>query len=60
LKRVLALILGVALAAGAFYALVSAHPRAGARVGRSEIDAGSRAKLERVIERADPAAGAKR
>ena len=53
MKRGLALILGVAIAAGALYALASARPRAGTRAPRAEIDAGSRAKLERVIERSE-------
>jgi len=52
LKRWLALLLGVGLAAAALLALVSARPPRPGRSSEREIDAASRAKLERVIRSA--------
>jgi len=54
-KRLLALIFGLAVAAAALYVLVSDRraPREPAKPPSAEIDAASRAKLERVLEAAD-------
>jgi ABC-type transporter Mla subunit MlaD len=52
LKRWLALLLGVGLAAAALFALSSARLQRLGRAQRQEIDAASRAKLERVIRTA--------
>jgi len=60
LKRWLALLLGVGLAAAALFALVSARPLRPGRSSEREIDAASRAKLERVIRSADAPAAERR
>jgi hypothetical protein len=52
LKRWLALVMGVGIAAAALFALVTARPHHARRAAHGEIDAASRAKLERVIESA--------
>ncbi len=54
--RILALVLGLALAVGAIFVLVSGGPGGGSREVApplDEIDDASRAKLERVLEDAD-------
>jgi len=53
--RLLALTFGLAIAAAAFYLLVSSgrQPRETAQPPSAEIDAASRAKLERVLEEAE-------
>jgi len=51
-KRLLALIFGLAVAAAALYVLVSDR-REPAKPPSAEIDAASRAKLERVLEAAE-------
>jgi len=54
-KRLLALIFGLAVAAAALYMLVSGGPsrRDASKPPSAEIDAASRAKLERVLEQAE-------
>jgi len=54
-KRFLALILGLAVAAAALYVLFSGRPtsRETKEPPSAEIDAASRAKLERVLEAAE-------
>jgi hypothetical protein len=54
-KRLLALILGLAVAAAALYVLLSGRPtsREANEPPSAEIDAASRAKLERVLEAAE-------
>ena len=53
MTRWLALVLGVGLAAAALYT-IAAGPLHRPGRARHEIDAASRARLERVIERASP------
>ena len=53
LKRWLALMLGVGLGAAALYAVVAERSHHSGPPAHREIDAASRARLDRVIERAD-------
>ena len=55
MKRFFALILGLAIAATVLYLLVSGGPRSpeASKAPSAEIDAASRAKLERVLEQAE-------
>jgi hypothetical protein len=54
-KRFLALTFGLAIAAAVLYLLVSGGPRSreASKPPSAEIDAASRAKLERVLEQAE-------
>jgi len=54
-KRFIALITGFAIAAAVLYLLVSGRPRSpeASKPPSAEIDAASRAKLERVLEQAE-------
>jgi len=58
-RRLLALVFGLAVAAAALYALLSdGEPaRVGSKTAKDEIDDASRAKLERVLEQSDARGG---
>ena len=59
MKRILALITGLAIAASVLYLLVSGRPQSpeASKPPSAEIDAASRAKLERVLEQAETEGG---